>query len=84
MIYLKSHEAKIVEADRTIKGLNSTLDGLRKEITSWEQKYRVLDHRAKELDSSCFSLTQDKDKMASILRTKTSELEDFRVRASKL
>jgi hypothetical protein len=36
------------------------------------------------LDSSCFSLTQDKDKLTGMLRTKTSELEDFRVKINKL
>ena len=40
--------------------------------------------RAKELDSSCFSLTQDKDKLTSMLRSKTSELEDFRIRTNRL
>ena len=40
--------------------------------------------RAKELDSSCFSLTQDKDKLTSMLRSKTSELEDFRIRTTRL
>lgn len=84
VIYLKSHEIKLADADRNIKSLNATLDGLRKELSRWEDKYKAIDARARELDGSCFSLTQDKDKLTSMLRSKTTELEEFRMRTSKL
>lgn len=64
--------------------LNTTIDSFKKESSRWEDRNRGMEGKLRDLESNCFGLTQEKDKLANVLRTRTTEYEDLRVRVGKL
>ncbi len=64
--------------------MNVSLDNIKKEGTKWEDKYRMLESRYKEIENNHYVVVQEKDKISNTLRAKTFELEEVRAKFNKL
>jgi chromosome segregation ATPase len=82
--FLKSHETKLIESQRTIDSLTITINEFKRNVQNEQDKARAIDGRARELETHLFSSTQEKEKLATLLKQKGFEYDELRNKFSRL
>ena len=75
---------KISENEALVAKMQEGNGNLKREIESWQAKYREADARGREFENHLFKNNQEKEKLSSMVKTKNTEYEELRTQYARL
>jgi chromosome segregation ATPase len=82
--HYKNYELKIAENEQLVGRMQEGNASLKREIDSWQAKFREADARARDFENHLFRNNQEKEKLSSMVKAKNSDYDELRTQLARL
>ena len=82
--HYKNYESKISESEQIANKLKEEINRLRGDVEGWQNKANTADNKNREFEHHLFVSNNEKEKLNSMLKNKSSEYDDLRGKYARM